>query len=55
MAKMGRPTTNPRNLGLHIRISSDENKLINECVEKSGLTKTEVIIKGIKLFKEQIN
>lgn len=52
---MGRPTTNPKKLGLHIRISEDESNLINECIKKSGLTKTEVIIQGIKLFKEQLN
>lgn len=55
MAKMGRPTTNPRNLGLHIRISLDEKQLINECMIISGLTKTDIIIKGVKLFREQLN
>lgn len=53
--KMGRPTNNPKTLRLEIRLSEKENELLLECVRKSGLNRTDVIVKGINLFKEQLN
>lgn len=53
--KMGRPTINPRNYDLHIRLSAEERELITEGAKKTGLTKTELIVKGVKLVMEQLN
>ena len=46
---MGRPTDNPKNIVIRARISEEENSLLNECVEKSGKAKTDIIVEGIKL------
>ena len=47
-AKMGRPTNNPRIVQTRIRMSVDEAQMLNECAEKLNITKTEVVIMGIK-------
>ena len=47
--KMGRPKSlNPRNIRLEIRLNENENKMLDECVTKLGITKTDVLIKGLK-------
>lgn len=53
--KMGRPTTNPRKCSLHLRVSETELQLISECSELSGLSRTDAIIKGLNLLKEQLS
>ena len=45
---MGRPTNNPRIVQTRIRMSVDEAQMLNECAEKLNITKTEVVIMGIK-------
>ena len=49
------PKENPRNINLNIRISKEEDALIKECSAKLGTTRTEVIIKGVKLVRSEIN
>lgn len=46
--KMGRPTNNPRNERLTLRLSKSELEILNECSELTGESRTEIIIKGIK-------
>lgn len=53
-AKIGRPTNNPRNLRLEIRLNEDENKILKECTEKLNLTKTDVLIEGLKEVYKKI-
>lgn len=53
-AKMGRPTTNPRKIRLEIRLNEDENKILKECTEKLNLTKTDVLIEGLKEVYKKI-
>ena len=55
MAKMGRPTKNPKTHRLEIRLSETENQLLKDCTDITGLTSTDVIIKGLNLLKEQLN
>ncbi len=45
---MGRPTKDPRTEKLGIRISKNELNMLNECAEKLGKTRANVIIDGIK-------
>ena len=47
--KKGRPTTNPKINRLEIRLSVSENKLLDECVERTGKTRTDIIIDGITM------
>jgi hypothetical protein len=53
-AKMGRPTDNPRNIQLRIRINKDEAKIIEECESYYGINKTAVVIKGLKELHKNI-
>lgn len=46
--KMGRPTDNPRNERLTLRLSKSELEILNECSELTGKSRTDIIIKGIK-------
>lgn len=41
-------TDNPRNVRLEIRLTQDENKMLEKCAEKMDTTKTKVITKGIE-------
>lgn len=56
MSPAGRPKVqNPKNVRLEIRLTENENKILEECAEKLGTTKTEVINKGINLVKEELD
>ena len=51
----GRPKIeNPKNIRLEIRLTEKQNKTLNECAEKLNVNRTDVIIKGIELVKEEI-
>lgn len=52
--KMGRPTDNPKTIQTRIRMTKDESEMLNKCSDELGITKTEVIIKGIKLVYKKI-
>ena len=53
-AKMGRPTNNPRNKRLEIRLNEEEDKKLKECSEKLRLSKTDVLMKGLDEVYKQI-
>lgn len=46
---MGRPTVNPKNNRLEIRLSDSESNMLDECVRRTGRNKTDVIVKGISM------
>lgn len=48
VAKMGRPTDNPKIIQTRIRMTKDEADILKECADILGVTKTEVIIRGIR-------
>ena len=48
MQKKGRPTSEPKTLNTRIRLSEEDVKRLEYCSEKTGLTKAEIIRKGIK-------
>ena len=46
--KRGRPKeSNPRNKRFEVRMTQEQERLLTECSEKAGITKTDVIIRGI--------
>lgn len=45
-------TDNPKNITLHVRLTKDENDLLNDCANRLNASKTDVVLKGIKLVKE---
>lgn len=53
--KRGRPKeSNPRNKRFELRMTQEQEQLLVECSEKAGITKTEVIVKGIELFRDTL-
>lgn len=48
------PKDNPRNVNLNIRVTKEEAKLIQDCADALGTTRTEVIVKGVKLVKAEL-
>ncbi len=55
MSPKGRPTTNKKTERLEIRLAPDELALMQECADKLKINKTEVINRGIKLVKAEID
>ncbi len=55
MSPKGRPTTNKKTERLEIRLAPDELALMQECADKLGISKTDVINKGVKLVKAEID
>lgn len=52
--KMGRPTDDPKTLNTRVRLSENDVKMLEYCSEKSGLTKSEIIRRGIELVYNNI-
>ena len=46
--RTGRPTENPKKHDTRIRMSDEDIKLLEYCCEHTGLTKSDVIRKGIR-------
>ncbi|KXB58513.1 hypothetical protein [Lachnoanaerobaculum saburreum] len=51
--KMGRPTDNPRNLRLSLRMTADEMKEIDDLAKKLSMTKTNMVLKAVAILREQ--
>ena len=52
---MGRPKSdNPRNIRLEIRLDKQENEILEECTKSLSLTKTEVLMRGLKEIYSQM-
>ena len=52
--RTGRPTDNPKRHETRIRMSDEDIKMLEFCCEKTGLTKAEVIRRGIREVYEQV-
>ncbi len=52
--KMGRPTKNPKNYQMRIRLSDDEKKKLDYCCLKKGNTKSDIIREGIDVVYTQL-
>ncbi len=53
MAKMGRPTTDPKDNQFRIRLSDSEVERLEYCQKITGLNKSEIVRKGIdKIYYE---
>lgn len=55
MSPKGRPTTNRKTERLEIRLAPNELELLNECAERLDISKTEVINRGIRLVKVELD
>lgn len=54
MSPKGRPTQDKKDKRFEIRLSSDTYSTLEECSKKLGITKAQVIHKGIALVKKEI-
>lgn len=52
-AKMGRPTDNPRNIQVRVRLNK-EAAMLSDCAEQLQISKTALIVQGIKLVYSEI-
>lgn len=51
--KMGRPTNNPKNTELKIRISEEDKQKLDFCVKYTNKNKSEIVREGInKVYNE---
>lgn len=55
MTPKGRPTTNKKTERLEIRLAPNELALMQECADELKISKTDVINKGVKLVKAEID
>lgn len=52
--RTGRPTDEPKGNRESFRLSDNDMERLNYCIEKTGMTKTDVIRKGIELVYNEI-
>jgi len=52
--RTGRPTSNPKNVKLNLRITQDTANDLQECSEKLNVSRTRIIEKGIELVKSAL-
>lgn len=49
------PKDNPRNINIGLRLSNEEADLLQECAERLDTTRTEIVVKGVKMVKSEID
>lgn len=52
--RTGRPTEEPKNIRVGVRLTEKEKKMLDECEEKLHLSKTRIISLGIQKVYESI-
>ena len=52
--KMGRPTLDPKKHETRIRMSDEDVRLLEICCQKTGMSKADVIRKGIREVYEKV-
>lgn len=53
--RTGRPTNDPRGTNrTGVRLTDSDMKKLEVCIEETGLTKTEIIRKGIDLVYQEV-
>ncbi len=45
--KMGRPTDNPKDISLKVRLDKETAEKLDECVEELEVSKAEVVRRGV--------
>jgi len=53
--KLGRPTDNPKDIVLKIRLDNDTSKLLEECSGQMEVSKAEVVRQGIRKVHNDLN
>ena len=47
-------TDNPKNVRLEIRMTQEQNNALIECAERLKISKTDVLMRGVQLVKDEI-
>lgn len=54
--KVGRPKIeNPRNNNFKLRMTDVENNMLEQCADILGISKTDVVVKGIKKIYDEVS
>ena len=53
--KMGRPTDNPKDISLKVRLDNDTARKLEECVAEVNVSKAEIIRRGIHKVHDDLN
>lgn len=53
--KTGRPTSDPKKHETRIRMSDEDVRMLEECCKITGMTKADVIRKGIRVVYESLS
>ena len=52
--RAGRPTDNPKKTRLELRLSNDDTEKLEYCHQESGLSKAEILRKGLDLVYKEL-
>lgn len=52
--RTGRPTNDPKNGRVEIRISERESTMLEYCMKKTGMSKADILRKGIELVYKEV-
>ena len=52
--KMGRPTDNPKEISLKVRLDKDTSAKLDECVQEMEVSKAEVVRQGIHKMHDDL-
>lgn len=52
--KLGRPTTNPRNKSLQMRLAENELDKIQRCADLLNVSRTDAVMRGIDLLLDDL-
>ena len=53
--RTGRPTSNKKTERLELRLAPDELALMQECADRLGTSKSQVILKGVQLLNAELD
>ncbi len=47
-------TDNPKNIRLEIRMTQEQSNMLIECAERLKISKTDVLMRGVQLVKDEL-
>ena len=53
--RTGRPTSNKKTERLELRLAPNEWAMVQECADRLGTTKAQVLLKGVQLVKAELD
>ena len=53
--RTGHPTSNKKTERLELRLAPNELAMVQECADRLGTTKAQVLLKGVQLVKAELD